>query len=50
MKLPKKEMEQAQELFAYILEEHLKGERSLTTLKIAVHDGRLKILELVQQC
>ena len=44
--MPKEHLEQAKELFAWIIQEHMKDNRSLTTIKIFKQDGRLKILEL----
>ena len=44
--MPKEHLEQAKDLFAWIIKEHMKDNRSLTTIKIFKQDGRLKILEL----
>ena len=44
--MPKEHLEQAKEFFAWIIQEHLKDNRTLTTIKIMKQDGQLKILEL----
>ena len=44
--MPKEHLEQAKDLFAWIIQEHMKDNRKLTTIKIFKDDGRLKILEL----
>ncbi len=44
--MPKEHLEQAKDFFAWIIQEHMKDNRSLTTIKIFKQDGRLKILEL----
>ena len=44
--MPKEHLEQAKDLFAWIIQEHMKDNRSLTTIKIFKQDGQLKILEL----
>ena len=44
--MPKEHLEQAKDLFAWIIQEHMKDNRTLTTIKIFKQDGRLKILEL----
>ena len=44
--MPKEHLEQVKDLFAWIIQEHMKDNRSLTTIKIFKQDGRLKILEL----
>lgn len=50
MKMSKKDLEQAKELFACIIQEHLKDERCMTHITIFKQDGRLKILEVSEQC
>ena len=42
----KEHLEQAKEYFAWIIQEHMKNNRTLTTIKIMKQDGQLKILEL----
>lgn len=44
--MPKEHLDQAKEFFAWIIQEHMKDNRTLTTIKIFKEDGRLKILEL----
>ena len=44
--MPKEHLEQAKEYFAWIIQEHMKNNRTLTTIKIMKQDGQLKILEL----
>lgn len=44
--MPKEHLEQAKDLFAWIIQEHMKDNRTLTAIKIFKEDGRLKILEL----
>lgn len=44
--MPKEHLEQAKEFFAWIIQEHMKDNRTLTTIKIFKQDGQLKILEL----
>ena len=44
--MPKEHLEQAKEFFAWIIQEHMKDNRTLTTIKIIKQDGQLKILEL----
>ena len=44
--MPKEHLEQAKRLFAWIIQEHMKDNRTLTTIKIFKQDGQLKILEL----
>ena len=44
--MPKEHLEQAKDLFAWIIQEHMKDNRKLTTIKIFKDDGRLKILEI----
>ncbi|MGQ7365890.1 hypothetical protein ACTGWM_09970 [Streptococcus suis] len=44
--MPKEHLEQAKEFFAWIIQEHMKDNRTLTTIKIMKQDGQLKILEL----
>ena len=46
--MSKEEFTKALELFAQILFEHIDGERCLTTLTIANHEDRLRILELIE--
>ena len=50
MKMSKKDLEQAKELFACIIQEHLKDERCTTHITIFKQDGTLKILEVSEQC
>ena len=45
--MSKEEFTKALELFAQILFEHIDGERCLTTLTIAKHEDRLRVLELI---
>ena len=49
MKMSKKDLEQAKELFACIIKEHLNDERRATHITIFKQDGRLKILEVSEQ-
>ena len=44
--MPKEHLEQAKDFFAWIIQEHMKDNRTLTTIKIVKQDGQLKILEL----
>ena len=44
--MPKEHLEQAKDFFAWIIQEHMKDNRTLTTIKIFKRDGQLKILEL----
>jgi len=44
--MPKEHLEQAKDFFAWIIQEHMKDNRKLTTIKIFKDDGRLKILEI----
>ena len=44
--MPKEHLEQAKDFFAWIIQEHMKDNRTLTTIKIFKQDGQLKILEL----
>ena len=44
--MPKEHLEQAKDFFAWIIQEHMKYNRTLTTIKIFKQDGQLKILEL----
>ena len=44
--MPKEHLEQAKDFFAWIIQEHMKDNRTLTTIKIFKEDGQLKILEL----
>ena len=44
--MPKEHLEQAKDFFAWIIQEHMKDNLTLTTIKIFKQDGQLKILEL----
>ena len=46
----KEHLEQAKDLFAYIIQEHMKDNRCVTHIKIFKQDGRLKILEVTEEC
>ena len=48
--MPKEHLEQAKDLFAWIIQEHMKDNRKFTTIKIFKDDGRLKILEVTEEC
>jgi len=43
--MPKEHLEQAKEFFAWIIQEHMKDNRTVTVIKIFKEDGQLKILE-----
>ena len=48
--MPKEHLEQAKDFFAYIIQEHMKDNRCVTHIKIFKQDGRLKILEVTEEC
>lgn len=48
--MTQEQLEEAKELFAQIILEHINGERCLTRLTIAKFEDRLRILEIEEKC